>query len=66
MLKRKQIPSGEYRNLKLMPGRTDLFEFEVKDAGGEWHKITNIGGDDKDARLDIVTKTADHWIKRNG
>ena len=35
---------GQYRNLKLMPGRTDLWEFEVKTKAG-WKTLTNLGGE---------------------
>lgn len=47
-----------------MPGRDNLWQAEVKDKGGKWHKITNIGGDDAAARLDIIKKTAIHYGKR--
>lgn len=47
-----------------MPGRDYLYQFEVKDKAGKWHKITNLGGDDEDDRLDIIKKTAAHYGKR--
>lgn len=54
----------EYRNVQLMPGRDNLYQAEVKDKAGTWHKISCIGGDDAAARLEIIAKTAAHYGKR--
>lgn len=53
-----------YRNIQLMPGRDDLWQFEVQDKADVWYTVTNIGGDDKEARLEMVKKTAEHYGKR--
>ena len=54
---------GQYRNLKLMPGRTDLWEFEVKTKAG-WKTLTNLGGESEQDRKDLAQKTANDWIKK--
>lgn len=56
-------PSGEYRNLRLMKGRDDLWEFEVKTKNG-WLLLTNLGGEDDAIRKEFAQKTADGWIKK--
>lgn len=54
---------GEYRNLQLMPGRIDLWQFQVKTKAG-WKLLTNLGGDNENDRKEFAQKTADDWIKK--
>ena len=60
----KEKPKGEYRNLKLMKGRDDLYEFEVKDKSGKWHRLHHLGGDNDATRKIFAQNTADHWIRK--
>lgn len=65
--KKKKEPAPEkcdYRNYEKMPGRDDLYWFEVQDKGGTWHRIRNLGGDNAEARLEMVKKTAIHYGKK--
>lgn len=61
--KPKPPRTGEYRNLKLMTNRTDLWEFEVKKKNGKWALLTNLGGESDAQRREFAQKTADHWRK---
>lgn len=56
--------SGTYRNLRPMEGRPGLFEFEVKDKSGKWHKMTNLGAESEEDRKAFAQNTADSWVKR--
>lgn len=65
MVKEKKAkPQAEYRNLQLMEGRTDLWQFEVKDKSGKWHQLKHLGGDSEVTRKAFAQNTADHWINK--
>lgn len=46
-----------------MPGRTDLWQFEVKTKKG-WKLLTNLGGESEKDRKEFAQKTADAWEKK--
>lgn len=54
---------GAYRNLKLMEGRDNLWQFEVKTKDG-WKLLTGLYGSTKLAREEFAQKTANDWINR--
>ena len=56
-------PAGQYRNLQLMPGSTDLWQFEVQRKDKSWVILTNLGGENDSDRRAFAQKTADHWRK---
>lgn len=59
----KKRKTGQYRSLQLMPGRSDLWEFEVKTKSG-WKLLTNLGGDSEKDRQEFAQKTANDWIHK--
>lgn len=55
---------GRFRNLKEMEGRPGLYQFEVMKKDGSWQLVTNLGGQDRQARQEFARKTAEGWIKK--
>jgi len=54
----------EYRNLQLVEGQDDLWQFEVKLKDGSWKTISGLRSEFEHERKLFAEQTAKVWIKR--